>query len=67
MKKQKSELEKQANIYLGVIPKIMVMQPAVVNENGPSESVASEGFDTEQGVVLQKIDSFDFDNQEDGK
>ena len=33
---------------------------------GVKEPEVSE-FNTEQGVVLQKIDSFDFDNREDGK
>jgi hypothetical protein len=49
------------------MPKMVVMQPTVVNVS--SENVASEeiGHDSEQGVILQKIDSFDFDNREDDK
>lgn len=48
----------------GIKPKMVVMQPTVVNT---SENVATEGFDSEAGVILKKIDSFDFDNREDGK
>lgn len=38
------------------MPKLTIMQPTVVNiSNPPSENVASEGFDTEQSVILPKI------------
>ena len=62
-----------------IMPKMTVMQPTVINvdNTGPVQSVASEEitpvdeemfmendcYDTEQGIVLQKIDSFDFDHQ----
>ncbi len=42
MGKQKNDLEKQADIYLGSMPKMTVMQPTVVNVDGPSENVASK-------------------------
>ena len=41
-KKIKSNLELQADIYLGAMPKMTVMQPTVVNVDGPSESVSRE-------------------------
>jgi stage III sporulation protein SpoIIIAA len=41
-----------------IMPKITVMQPEVINTDntGTLENVASEGLDTEQGVILPKID-----------
>lgn len=39
-------------------PKITVMQPEVINTDntGASENVAREGLDTEQSVILPKLD-----------
>ncbi len=72
MKKGQFKAEEQG-YYPEVMPKMNIMQPTVVNKS--SQNVASEEipdtecgiYDTEMGVILQKIDSFDFDNREDGK
>jgi len=54
-----------------VMPVITVMQPRVINVDGPSsENVALEGigYDTELGVIIQKMDDINLDyTQEDGK
>ena len=42
-----------------IMPKIVVMQPTVINTDNAgvsSENVAREGLDTEQGVILPKLD-----------
>jgi hypothetical protein len=55
-----SDLDSQANIYLGTVgPTISVMTPTVINEEdvpaSSEESMASDRFDTGQGVILPKI------------
>jgi hypothetical protein len=53
--------------YRPIIPVITVMQPTVVNVDGPSENVASEGVSRDPEDE-ENIESFgDFDNREDGK
>lgn len=80
---EKTELEKQADIYLGVMPKMTVMQPVVVNMDNTGvatenvsrkrlflEDEISHGayYDTEQGEILPKMDDVDIDySREDGK
>lgn len=50
-----------------VYPVITVMQPVVVNVNGVSENVASEGISRDPDDA-ENIEKFgDFDNREDGK
>jgi hypothetical protein len=65
MEKQKNDLEKQADIYLDVMPKMKVMQPEVINEDGPLENVAIKQnntpdldcgiYDSEQSSILPKL------------
>jgi hypothetical protein len=53
-----------------VMPVITVMRPKVINVDGPSLNVASEGigYNTELGVIIQKMDDVDLDyTREDGK
>ena len=42
--------------YRGLVPRMVVMPPDVINEDGPlpGENVSSEGivYDSEQGVIL---------------
>lgn len=45
-------MEKKFNENGGfVAPKMTVMQPVVINVDGPSESVASKGFDPEKDHI----------------
>ena len=48
----------ESRVYTGeIVPRIVVMPPTVVNVSVPlDENVALEGLDTEQSVILPRVD-----------
>lgn len=62
---KKDDLEKQADIYIGVMPTITVMQPTVVNVSNPpeEENVASEEILCKSGDPRKYKDCPDYNTE----